>query len=69
MLELFPNVPEYVRQQTQFWVDIALREDTLIKALNTIQKYIESLDTEENKDYVAFVFAAEMEKRHANFND
>ena len=38
MIELFPNVPEYIRRQTNFWIDMAMREDTLIGALNIIQK-------------------------------
>lgn len=69
MEELFPNVPEYVRQQTNFWIDMAMREDTLISALNIIQKYIESLDNEENKEYVAFAFTTQMEAKHANLDD
>ena len=69
MEELFPDVPEYVRRQTDFWIDMAMRENTLIGALNIIQKYIESLDDQENKDYVAFAFTTRMEAKHASVND
>lgn len=65
MEELFPDVPEYVRRQTDFWIDMAMRENTLIGALNIIQKYMESLDDQENKDYVAFAFTTRMEAKHA----
>ena len=69
MEELFPDVPEYVRRQTDFWIDMAMREETLIGALNIIQKYMESLDDQENKDYVAFAFTTRMEAKHASVND
>lgn len=69
MEELFPNVPEYVRRQTDFWVNMAMREDTLIGALNIIQNYIKTLDDQENRDYVAFAFMTQLEGRHANDND
>ena len=69
MEELFPDVPEYVRRQTDFWIDMAMRENTLIGALNIIQKYMESLDDQENKDYVVFAFTTRMEAKHASVND
>lgn len=69
MVELFPNVPEYVRRQTEFWIDMAMRENTLTGALNIIQKYMESLDDQENRDYVAFAFTTRMEAKHAGIND
>ena len=69
MIELFPNVPEYIRRQTNFWIDMAMREDTLIGALNIIQKYMQTLKDEENRDYVAFAFTTRMEATHANTND
>lgn len=69
MEELFPDVPEYVRRQTEFWIDMAMRENTLTGALNIIQKYMESLDDQENRDYVAFAFTARMEAKHASIND
>lgn len=69
MVELFPNVPEYVRRQTEFWIDMAMRENTLTGALNIIQKYMKSLDDQENRDYVAFAFTTRMEAKHARIND
>lgn len=69
MEEFFPNVPENVRQQTNFWIDMAMRKDNLINALDVIQKYIESLDDQEARDYVAFTFTTQMEKRHESSND
>ena len=69
MKELFPDVPEYVRRQTEFWIDMAMRENTLTGALNIIQKYMESLDDQENRDYVAFAFTVRMEAKHASIND
>ena len=70
MKELFPNVPEYVRRQTQFWIDMALREDTLPNALKIIKNYLDSLDNEENRDYVMFAFNLKMESiKHAKDSD
>ena len=69
MVELFPNVPEYVRRQTNFWIDMAMREDTLVNALKVIQNYMESLDDQANRDYVAFAFTTRMEAKHARIND
>ena len=61
MKELFPNVPNYVRRQTEFWVDMASRADSLIEALKIIKNYIDTLDDEENKNYVMFAFTIKME--------
>lgn len=69
MVELFPNVSEYVRRQTDFWIDMAMHEDTLIGALNIIQNYMKSLDDQESRDYVAFAFTTQMEEKHARLND
>ena len=69
MEELFPNVPEYVRRQTDFWINMAMRKDNLIDALKTIQDYMNSLEDEENRNYVAFAFATQMERYHASNND
>lgn len=69
MIELFPNVPDYVRRQTDFWIDMAMRKDNLIDALKIIQDYINSLEDEENKDYVAFAFTTRMEAKHASIDD
>ena len=70
MEELFPNVPNYVRRQTEFWVDIASRANSLIEALNIIKNYLDTLDNEENKDYVMFAFTIKMESiRNESNND
>lgn len=70
MEELFTNISDTVRRQTDFWIDMAMRADTLVEALNIIKQYLNTLDTQENKDYVMFAFTTKIESvKHVNYND
>lgn len=66
MEEIFVNVPEYVRRQTDFWIDMALRQPSFSSGLKMIKEYLDSCNTQEEKDYVIFAFQARMEHNENN---
>ena len=54
MTELFENVSKQTKERAKFWVDIALlNPDPQARAMEVI-KFRNSLQTEEEKDFVDF---------------
>ena len=62
MVELFSDIPQEVRDRAKFWVDMSLRQNTLIQAAKMIREYMNSCVNEEEADYVDFYFNVRMEE-------
>lgn len=62
MVELFSDIPQEVRDRAKFWVDMSLRQSTLIQAAKMIREYINSCVNEEEADYADFYFNVRMEE-------
>lgn len=54
MIELFSNVSKKVKERTKFWVDIALLNPNPMEQAKEILKYRDSLEKEEEKEFVDF---------------
>ena len=54
MIELFTNVSKEVKERTKFWVDIALLNPNPMEQAKEILKYRDSLEREEEKEFVDF---------------
>ena len=60
MVELFANVPKKVKDETKFWVDIAMLNPNPQEGAKEILAYQNTLKTEEEKDFVDFYFNMRM---------
>jgi len=69
MTELFADIPERVRKQTDFWIDVALHQHNLLDGMKMIETY-RATCSEEEKEYFDFAFAVQMEflKHESDFN-
>lgn len=56
MRELFPNVSQKVRNDTQFWVQTSLTMDDPFDGIKKVLNYRDTLQTEEEKAFVDFYF-------------
>ena len=60
MIELFANVSKKVKDETKFWVDIAMLNPNPQEGAKEILAYQNTLKTEEEKDFVDFYFNMRM---------
>lgn len=60
MVELFANVSKKVKDETKFWVDIAMLNPNPMDGAKEILAYQNTLKTEEEKDFVDFYFNMRM---------
>lgn len=60
MIELFANVSKKVKDETKFWVDIAMLNPNPQEGAKEILAYQNTLKTEEEKDFVDFYFNLRM---------
>ena len=60
MIELFTNVSKKVKDETKFWVDIAMLNPNPQEGAKEILAYQNTLKTEEEKDFVDFYFNLRM---------
>lgn len=56
MTELFTNVSKKVKDETKFWVEIAMLNPNPKEAAKEILAYQNTLKTEEEKEFVDFYF-------------
>jgi len=61
MEELFANIPEHVRKQAQFWVDISFHQPFVPDGIKMIESYRASCSDEE-KEYLDFVVMSYLEQ-------
>lgn len=62
MIELFPNVPQHIRDLTKEWVDLALRQSNPFEGVKMVSNFANSCSTEEEKEFVDFYFRLRMEQ-------
>ena len=60
MIELFTNVSKKVKDETKFWVDIAMLNPNPQEGAKEILAYQNTLKTEEEKDFIDFYFNLRM---------
>lgn len=70
MVELFANVPEYIRELAKYWVDLALKQRNPMDSIKMVLEFANSCPTEEEKDFVDFYFRLRLEQiKNENNND
>lgn len=62
MEELFSSIPEEVRAQTQFWLDMIFAQKDILTGLKMFTNYLESCEDEEEKAYIDFCFQSRLEQ-------
>lgn len=62
MTELFADIPDYIRTQTNFWIDFALKQKDLISSIKIIEDYRNSCLNDYERDYVDFAFNVALEQ-------
>ena len=61
MVELFADIPEYVKVQSKFWVDLALSQNDPLAAIQMMESYRNSCLNEREKEFVDFYFNMRVE--------
>ena len=62
MIELFIDISDQVKDQTKFWVNLALLQSSASEADRIIKNYIESLTNENERNFVQFYLRMKMEQ-------
>lgn len=62
MIELFTDISDQVKDQTKFWVNLALLQSSALEADRIIKNYIESLTNENERNFVQFYLRMKMEQ-------
>lgn len=70
MIELFANVPQQTKNRLRFWIEMLSKEKNPIIWAKKILKFRESLQTEEEKEFVDFYinYLGELKKNENNSN-
>ena len=66
MTELFANIPQRVREQTNFWVDFVFSQKNTAKAIEMLEEYRNSCLNEEEKEYLDFIVNIKAEQIQEN---
>lgn len=70
MVEIFKDIPDYIKIQSEFWVDKALQQHEVKDAFRIIEEYRNSCLNDKEKEFVDFYFNYRLEKlRNENIND
>ena len=70
MIELFANVSQQTKNRLKFWLEILSKEKNTIIWSKKILEFRESLQTEEEKEFVDFYinYLGELKKNEDNSN-
>ena len=70
MIELFANVPQQTKNRLKFWLEILSKEKNPIIWSKKILDFRETLQTEEEKEFVDFYinYLGELKKNEDNSN-
>ncbi len=70
MIELFANVPQQTKNRLRFWIEMLSKEKNPIIWAKKILEFRESLQTEEEKEFVDFYinYLGELKKNENNSN-
>lgn len=56
MKEIFNEISQKVKEQTRFWVNVALTKENPIEAAKVISNFSKTLKSEEERDFLDFYF-------------
>lgn len=70
MIELFANVPQQTKNRLKFWLEILSKEKNPIIWSKKILEFRETLQTEEEKEFIDFYinYLGELKKNEDNSN-
>ena len=70
MIELFANVPQQIKNRLRFWLEMLSKEKNPIIWSRKILDFRETLQTEEEKEFVDFYinYLGELKKNEDNSN-
>ena len=70
MIELFANVPQQTKNRLRFWLEMLSKEKNPLIWSNKILEFRETLQTEEEKEFVDFYinYLGELKKNEDNSN-
>ena len=70
MIELFANMPQQTKNRLRFWIEMLSKEKNPIIWSKKILEFRESLQTEEEKEFVHFYinYLGELKKNEDNSN-
>lgn len=70
MIELFANVPQQTKNRLKFWLEMLSKEKNPITWSRKILDFRETLQTEEEKEFVDFYinYLGELKKNEDNSN-
>lgn len=70
MTEIFENIPEYIKRQTECIVELALHQKDLMSTIGVLKNYRETCSSEEEQDFLDFYFSLRMEQlKNENSSD
>jgi len=70
MIELFPNLPEEVKQKNEYIINFAIQSFEPQQCLEFLSSYAHSCEDEEEKQFIDFYFSLRMEQLlNENNND
>lgn len=62
MIELFPDVPERIKQQAKFIADLAFQKTNPAQIVTILNEYTSSCYSKEERDFCEFYFNLRMEQ-------
>lgn len=65
-IELFPNIPQDVRDRTKLIADFALMQNDAISAVKILSEYANTCINEEEQEFVDFYFNMRFEQLKEN---
>ena len=69
MIELFADLPDKVKKQIEWFVDVTLLNSDPFEVVNILNEYTENCQTQEEKDFVQFYLNLRLEDmKNGNFN-
>ena len=70
MIELFANVPQQTKNRLKFWLEMLSKEKNPVIWSSKILEFRETLQTEEEKEFVDFYinYLGELKKNEDNSN-
>lgn len=61
MTEIFNDIPDFIKQQLKYWVDLALQQKYPADTIRMIKEFRDSCYNEEEKEFVDFYFNMRLE--------
>ena len=62
MVEIFTDIPETVKQQTELVVDLAFSKKNIVDIVRALNEYTDSCKNEEEKEFVKFYINMKLEE-------